>query len=169
MSASASGTPVLSVRDLSIELPLEGGVLTPVRGVSFDLRRGESLALVGESGCGKSMTAMALMRLLPEEARVASGEVMLNGRELLSLTESDMRAVRGAGIAVIFQEPATAFNPVLTVGEQIVEMIRTHRAVSGAETRRLAVEWLGRTGVPEPEARFSAYPHDPPGASSSAR
>ena len=160
MNASAAAEPVLSVESLTIELPLEGGVLTPVRGVSFDLRRGEALALVGESGCGKSMTAMALMRLLPEDARVASGEVRLNGRELLSLTESDMRAVRGAGIAVIFQEPATAFNPVLTVGEQIVEMIRTHRAVSGAEARRLALEWLARTGVPEPEARFCAYPHE---------
>lgn len=157
---NACALPVLSVRDLSIELPLEGGLLTPVRGVSFDLRRGETLALVGESGCGKSMTAMALMRLLPEDARVASGEVRLNGRELLSLTEADMRAVRGAGIAVIFQEPATAFNPVLTVGEQIVEMIRTHRKVSGQEARRRALEWLGRAGVPEPEARFSAYPHE---------
>lgn len=160
MNPAPPARPVLSVRDLTIELPLEGGVLTPVRGVSFDLRRGESLALVGESGCGKSMTAMALMRLLPEDARVAAGEVRLNGRELLSLTEADMRAVRGAAISVIFQEPATAFNPVLTVGEQIVEMIRTHRAVSGAEARRKAVEWLARTGVPEPEARFGAYPHE---------
>lgn len=160
MNGTAPVRPLLSVSDLTIELPLEGGVLTPVRGVSFELRRGEALALVGESGCGKSMTAMALMRLLPEDARVAAGEVVLNGRELLSLTEADMRVVRGAGIAVIFQEPATAFNPVLTVGEQIVEMIRTHRAVSGAEARRLAIEWLARTGVPEPEARFCAYPHE---------
>lgn len=110
---------LLSVDRLTIDLPLSGGVLHPVRDVSFTVRRGEALALVGESGCGKSLTAMALMRLLPEDAQVPSGTVTLAGRELLSLTEKEMECVRGAGIAVIFQEPATSFNPVMMVGDQV--------------------------------------------------
>lgn len=154
------GDPLLSVRGLTIELPSAEGPLRPVRGVSLDIARGEALALVGESGCGKSLTAMALLRLLPEGARVPSGEVRLEGRELLSLTEDEMTAVRGAGIAVIFQEPSTSFNPVMTVGDQVAEMILAHRACSRAEARRLAVGWLGRAGIPDPERRCDAYPHE---------
>lgn len=135
---------LLSVDRLTIDLPLSGGVLHPVRGVSFTVRRGEALALVGESGCGKSLTAMALMRLLPEDAQVPSGTVTLEGRELLSLTEKEMERVRGAGIAVIFQEPATSFNPVMTVGDQVAEMIRTHSTCGRTEARARAVEWLRR-------------------------
>lgn len=152
--------PFLSVRDLSVELPLEGGTLHAVRHVSFDLMRGETLALVGESGCGKSMVASALMRLLPEDARTPTGSILLDGTELLSLMESEMRAYRGARIALIFQEPATSFNPVMTVGAQIVEMIRTHRQICAEEAKKDAVEWLRRAGVPEPERRFSAFPHE---------
>lgn len=102
---------LLSVDRLTIDLPLSGGVLHPVRGVSFTVRRGEALALVGESGCGKSLTAMALMRLLPEDAQVPSGTVTLEGRELLSLTEKEMERVRGAGIAVIFRNRQRALTP----------------------------------------------------------
>ncbi|MDO5530806.1 ABC transporter ATP-binding protein [Sutterella sp.] len=151
---------LLQVRDLTIELPLEGGAVRPVRNVSFELRRGEALALVGESGCGKSMCALALTRLLPEGARAPSGEVWLEGRELLSLTEAEMRGVRGAGIALIFQEPATSFNPVATVGAQIVEMIRAHRDLDRAGAKAKALEWLGLVGVPDPERCYSAYPHE---------
>lgn len=157
---AAGAEPLLSVRDLSVEIAGPDGFIEPVRGVSFDLRRGESLALVGESGCGKSLTAMALMRLLPENARIRSGEVRLAGRELLTLPEREMAPVRGGGIAVIFQEPATSFNPVMTVGEQIVEMIRAHSTLSHEAARQEAVRWLARTGVPEPERRFSSFPHE---------
>lgn len=151
---------LLSVDRLTIDLPLSGGVLHPVRGVSFTVRRGEALALVGESGCGKSLTAMALMRLLPEDAQVPSGTVTLEGRELLSLTEKEMERVRGAGIAVIFQEPATSFNPVMTVGDQVAEMIRTHLTCGRTEARARAVEWLRRVGIPRPEEAYDAYPHE---------
>ncbi|WP_418857024.1 dipeptide ABC transporter ATP-binding protein [Sutterella wadsworthensis] len=151
---------LLSVDRLTIDLPLSGGVLHPVRGVSFTVRRGEALALVGESGCGKSLTAMALMRLLPEDAQVPSGTVTLEGRELLSLTEQEMERVRGAGIAVIFQEPATSFNPVMTVGDQVAEMIRTHSTCGRTEARARAVEWLRRVGIPRPEEAYDAYPHE---------
>ncbi len=157
---AALDEPVLSVRDLTVEIATPEGAIEPVRSVSFDLKRGEAMALVGESGCGKSLTAMALMRLLPENARIRRGEVRLLGRELLSLSERDMAPVRGAGIAVIFQEPATSFNPVMTVGEQIVEMIRAHERISHAKACEEAVRWLERTGVPEPERRFSSYPHE---------
>ena len=155
-----SDKPLLSVRDLSVDLPLEGGTLHAVRRVSFDLKRGETLALVGESGCGKSMAASALMRLLPEDARTPTGRIDFDGTELLSLMESEMRAFRGARIALIFQEPATSFNPVMTVGAQIVEMIRAHRKMTSSEARATAVEWLRRAGVPEPERRFDAFPHE---------
>lgn len=112
------------------------------------------------SGCGKSLTAMALMRLLPEDAQVPSGTVTLEGRELLSLTEQEMERVRGAGIAVIFQEPATSFNPVMTVGDQVAEMIRTHSTCGRTEARARAVEWLRRVGIPRPEEAYDAYPHE---------
>ena len=158
--SAATPKPLLSVRNLSIEIAGPDGLIEPVRGVSFDLQAGEALALVGESGCGKSLTAMALMRLLPENARFRSGEVWLSGRELLTLSEREMASVRGGGIAVIFQEPATSFNPVMTVGDQIVEMIRAHSRISHADAKREAIEWLARTGVPEPERRFSSFPHE---------
>ncbi|WP_297612063.1 ABC transporter ATP-binding protein [uncultured Sutterella sp.] len=155
-----SEKPLIFVRDLSVDLPLEGGTLHAVRRVSFDLKRGETLALVGESGCGKSMVASALMRLLPEDARTPTGRIDFDGTELLSLMESEMRAFRGARIALIFQEPATSFNPVMTVGAQIVEMIRAHRKMTSGEARATAVEWLRRAGVPEPGRRFDAFPHE---------
>lgn len=136
---------LLSVDRLTIDLPLSGGVLHPVRDVSFTVRRGE---------------ALALMRLLPEDAQVPSGTVTLAGRELLSLTEKEMECVRGAGIAVIFQEPATSFNPVMMVGDQVAEMIRTHSTCGRTEARARAVEWLRRVGIPRPEEAYDAYPHE---------
>ena len=155
-----SQMPLLQVENLSIDLPLKQGVLHPVRGVSFSVEKGEALALVGESGCGKSLTAMALMRLLPEGAEAPTGRVLLDGRELLSLTEAEMEKVRGEGIAVIFQEPATSFNPVMTVGDQVAEMILAHKRISRKEAREQAVEWLRRVGIPEPERTFGMYPHE---------
>ena len=138
---------LLDVRGLSLEIDTDEGTLEALSDITVGLRKGETFALVGESGCGKSLTAACLMRLLPENARVTAGEVRLAGRELLTLTEREMRPVRGAGIAMIFQESSTALDPVMTVGDQLVEMIRAHRTVSSADAKKEALEWLERVGV----------------------
>jgi peptide/nickel transport system ATP-binding protein len=141
---------LLSVRDLAIGI----GAAKPVDGISFDIAAGETFALLGESGCGKSMTALALMRLLPNVARIERGSVELEGRDLLALPEQEMRAVRGGGMAMIFQEPATSLNPVMTVGRQISEALSLH-AEAGAER---ALELLSAVGIPDPRRRLSEYP-----------
>jgi peptide/nickel transport system ATP-binding protein len=143
-------TSLLSVRDLAIGI----GAAKPVDGISFDIAPGETFALLGESGCGKSMTALALMRLLPSVARIAGGSVDLGGRDLLALPENEMRAVRGGGMAMIFQEPATSLNPVMTVGRQIAEALSMH---AGADTER-ALELLSAVGIPDPRRRLTEYP-----------
>ena len=145
---------ILSVRDLSIHI----GAARPVDGISFDIAAGECFTLLGESGCGKSMTALGLMRLLPAAAQVASGSVNFEGRELLALPESDMRDIRGGGIGMIFQEPATSLNPVLTVGRQIVEALELHSALRGAAARERARELLDQVGIPDPRRRLDEYP-----------
>jgi peptide/nickel transport system ATP-binding protein len=131
-----------------------------VDGVSFSLRERETLALVGESGCGKSMTALSLMRLVPEPpGRIVGGSVRLLGRDLLQLAEPEMRAVRGKDISMIFQEPMTSLNPVLTIGSQISETIRLHEDLSKSAARDKAVEMLRLVRIPEPAARAREYPH----------
>lgn len=150
---------ILNVKNLSVRI---GGQtsLTAVDDVSFSIRSGECFALVGESGCGKSLTALSLMRLLPEGLYIDRGEVRLNGTDLLELTEREMQAVRGDRIAMIFQEPATSLNPVMTVGEQIVEAVRLHERVSKEEARQRALQWLARVGLDEPQKRFDAFAHE---------
>jgi peptide/nickel transport system ATP-binding protein len=145
---------ILSVRDLAIHI----GAARPVDGISFDIAAGECFTLLGESGCGKSMTALGLMRLLPAAAQVASGSVMFEGRELLALPESGMRDIRGGGIGMIFQEPATSLNPVLTVGRQIVEALELHSALRGAAARERAEELLTQVGIPDPRRRLDEFP-----------
>ncbi|MGQ0544497.1 MAG: ABC transporter ATP-binding protein [Betaproteobacteria bacterium] len=147
---------VLQVENLHTVLDTARGTMRAVDGVDFELRRGECFALVGESGCGKSMTALSLMRLLPEVARIPEGKVALDGTELLALPEAAMRAVRGRRIAMIFQEPATALNPVLTVGHQIEEVIARHAGSKGMRDK--ALELLCAVGIPEPEQRYHQYP-----------
>jgi len=149
---------VLTVERLSTTLDTPAGALRAVDGVDFELRRGECFALVGESGCGKSMTALSIMRLLPEAARIADGRVLLEGADLLAFPEAAMRAVRGRRVAMIFQEPATALNPVLTVGRQIVEVIEQHTSVAGDAARQRALELLDAVGIPEPARRYDEYP-----------
>ena len=144
----------LVVRDLSIRI----GAARPVDGISFDIAAGECFALLGESGCGKSMTALGLMRMLPAAAEVRSGSVMFEDRELLALPEAEMRDVRGGGIGMIFQEPATSLNPVLTVGRQIVEALELHAALRGAAARARAEELLDQVGIPDPRRRLDEYP-----------
>ncbi|WP_428423796.1 dipeptide ABC transporter ATP-binding protein [Methylibium sp.] len=148
----------LDIDALHVALDADAGLVRAIEGLSLALSRGETFALVGESGCGKSMTALALMRLLPENGRVTAGSVRLGAEELLDLPESRMRAVRGARIGMIFQEPATSLNPVMRVGAQIVEAIETHTPLRGAAARAKALEWLKRVGIPEPERRIDDYP-----------
>jgi peptide/nickel transport system ATP-binding protein len=148
----------LQALDLKVELDADTGVVRALDGIRLAIERGETFALVGESGCGKSMTALALMRLLPENGRIADGQVLLGDLDVLSLPESAMRSVRGARIGMIFQEPSTSLNPVMRVGDQIVEAIEAHTPLRGAAARAKAIEWLGRVGIPEPELRIDEYP-----------
>jgi oligopeptide/dipeptide ABC transporter ATP-binding protein len=150
---------LLEVRDLETVFPLERGVARAVDRVSFELDTGRVLGLVGESGCGKSMTALSMMRLVPSAGRVVGGEVRLDGRDLLALPVAEMRRVRGAGLAMIFQEPMTSLNPVFTVGSQIAEAIRCHRRATRREAWRRAVALLAEVGIADPERRAHAYPH----------
>ncbi|MDR2688737.1 MAG: ATP-binding cassette domain-containing protein, partial [Azoarcus sp.] len=150
--------PLLSVRDLRAGFAAGRRVLVAVDGVDFDVAAGETLALLGESGCGKSVTALSLLRLLPAAGRLLGGEVRFEGRELMALSEADMRAVRGGGMAMIFQEPATSLNPVLTIGRQIGEVIERHRGRSGRAAAARALELLGAVGISDPERRLAEYP-----------
>ncbi len=149
---------LLSVDDLRVELDADAGVVRAIDGLRLSIRRGETFALVGESGCGKSMTALALMRLLPDNGRIAEGRCELFGGDLFGLSEAAMRTVRGGHLGMIFQEPSTSLNPVMRVGDQIVEAIETHTELRGDQARAKAIEWLGRVGIPEPERRIDEYP-----------
>ena len=149
---------MLEIDDVKVALDSEAGIVRAIDGMRLTLRRGETFALVGESGCGKSMTALALMRLLPENGRITAGQIRLDGADLLALPESGMRAIRGGRIGMIFQEPGTSLNPVMRIGEQLVEAIEAHTALRGAAARERAIEWLGKVGIPEPERRIDDYP-----------
>ena len=150
--------PLLEVTNLSIELQTPRGAALAVRDVSFTLARGETLGWVGESGCGKSITALALMGLLPERA-VVRGSVMFDGKELVGLPDDDLCQLRGNRMGMIFQEPMTALNPVHTIGHQVAEPLRLHRGASRQEAREQAVALLDRVGIPNAAQRFDAYPH----------
>ena len=149
---------MLRIDDLQVELDAETGTVRAIDALSLAIKQGETFALVGESGCGKSMTALALMRLLPDAGVVTGGDITLDGCDLLGLPESQMRAVRGGRIGMIFQEPGTSLNPVLTIGVQIVEAIETHTALRGVAARTKAIDWLRRVGIPEPARRIDDYP-----------
>ena len=151
---------LLSISDLLVRFRTHDGTVYAVNGVSFDLDEGETLGLVGESGCGKSVTNLAVMRLLPQPAgKIDGGEVFFQGQDLLSLDESEMRDLRGKEIAMIFQDPMTSLNPVLTIEEQMVETIRAHRRVSRKEARARTLELLQTVGIPQPETRLRNFPH----------
>jgi peptide/nickel transport system ATP-binding protein len=149
---------MLEIDDLHVTLDADAGLVRAIDGLCLSLARGETFALVGESGCGKSMTALALMRLLPDNGRVSGGALRLDGENLFALPESRMREVRGGRLAMIFQEPSTSLNPVMRVGDQIVEAIEAHTALRGAAARAKAIEWLARVGIPEPARRIDDYP-----------
>ena len=158
--AGREAQPLLLVEDLRLAFDLAGGTVFPVDGVSFSIARGETLALVGESGCGKSLTSLALLRLVPPPGRIAEGsKVALDGGDLLALRESDMRAVRGGRIGMVFQDPMTSLNPVFTVGDQVAETIRAHRKATSREAKDRTIALFGEVGIPDPALRYSAYPH----------
>jgi len=150
----------LDVKDLRTTLFLREGRVDVVRGISFQLKEGETLALVGESGCGKTMAALSVMRLLPDPpARVTGGEVLLAGKDISAVPEHEMRSLRGDAVSMVFQEPLTSLDPVFTVGDQIVEAITAHRKLHRREARDMAVEILKEVQIPSPEQRLGDYPH----------
>ncbi|OAI39072.1 hypothetical protein AYO38_08355 [bacterium SCGC AG-212-C10] len=155
-----SGDAVLSVRDLNLTLRTSGGPVNPLRGVSFGVEPGRVLAILGESGSGKSLTLKSILRVLPARIAELQGSVTFKGEELLTASEKQMRTVRGDRIAMIYQDPVAALDPIFTVGSQITETIRRHRDVSKAEARALAIKQLGELGIPSPEQRMTAYPHE---------
>ena len=151
---------VLDVKNLQTVFFTNSGLFRAVDDVSFNVRRGETLAIVGESGCGKSVTALSIMRLVPDPpGRVVGGSVMLEGTDLLGLDEAEMRKVRGNRISMIFQEPMTSLNPVMRIGDQITEAVRLHRPISAKEAWKQAVDMLRLVRIPEPERRAQEYPH----------
>ncbi len=154
-----SGEPVLELRSLRTTFPIGGKRVPIVDEVSLSVEEGKVLAVVGESGCGKSMTAMSVLRLVPKPGRVDGGEVLLGGKNLLELSVPEMRRVRGQDIAMIFQEPMTSLNPVHRVGNQVMEALRLHEKVSKQAARERGIELFKQVGIPDPGARFDAYPH----------
>ncbi|MCD0505844.1 ABC transporter ATP-binding protein [Bordetella petrii] len=150
--------PLLAVDGLDVAIAGETGMTHAVKRLQLAIARNETFALVGESGCGKSMTALALLRLLPDAGRIVGGQVALDGQDLNQLPESAMRRVRGGRIGIIFQEPSTSLNPVMRVGDQILETLTAHTSLRGAAARARAIDWLRRVGIPEPERRIDDYP-----------
>ena len=151
---------LLDVRSLTTQFSTTAGIVRAVDGVSWDVDEGETVALVGESGCGKSVSALSIMRLVSEPAgRIVSGEILFKGRNLLALTEEEMRHTRGREIAMIFQEPMTSLNPVLTVGRQLTESLEIHLGMTSAASQQRAVELLAMVGIPDSQRRLRQYPH----------
>ncbi|MGL5091316.1 MAG: ABC transporter ATP-binding protein, partial [Aeromonas sobria] len=154
--------PILEVRDLEVEFAIDDGKIKVLDGVSFKVAPGQTLGIVGESGCGKSVTSLAIMGLLPKpHGQVVAGSIRFQGEELLSLAPDQMYKVRGNRISMIFQEPMTALNPVQTVGEQLMEVFRLHRPeYDKAQRKAAAIAMLQKVGIPEPAQRFAVYPHN---------
>lgn len=150
----------LTVQNLCVQLHTEAGVAQAVDHLAFSIDRGQTFALVGESGCGKSITAMSLLRLLPENADVREGRVTLHDMDVMQLSEREMQSVRGRRISIIFQEPSTSLNPVMTIGHQLLEVIARHTPLKGQKANAKVVEWMTRVGLPDPEHRFHAYPFE---------
>lgn len=153
-------TPLLELRDLRVTFSTDAGVLTAVDGVEFTVPRGKTVGIVGESGCGKSVTAMSITRLLPQPSgRIAGGQVLFEGRDLATAGDAEMRSIRGQGIGVIFQEPMTALNPVHRIGRQVAEVFLTHKKADKKTAWQNAIEVLAKVGIPAPEIRAMEFPH----------
>ena len=155
-----NGDNLLSIKNLSTHFFTEQGVVKAVQDVSFNIPRGKTLAVVGESGCGKSVTALSVMRLIPwPPGKIAEGDIQFEGQSLLTLSDRRMRQIRGNAIAMIFQEPMTSLNPVFTVGNQIIETILLHRKTGVHQARELAIEMMRKVGIADPQRRIDEYPH----------
>ncbi|MCA2017164.1 ABC transporter ATP-binding protein [Vibrio tritonius] len=153
-------TPLLSVRDLAVEFRTDKGPARAINGVSFDVYPGETLAIVGESGCGKSVSSLAIMGLIPSPpGKIVAGSIRYQGQELVGLDEKAYRRLRGSQISMIFQEPMTALNPVLKISTQMIDVIRNHQSLSRKEAKQHAIEMLSKVGIPAPEKRIDDYPH----------
>ncbi|MFD2044440.1 ABC transporter ATP-binding protein [Ornithinibacillus salinisoli] len=151
---------ILEVKDLHVTFTTYGGTIQAVRGVDFHLNKGETLAIVGESGCGKSVTSNAIMRLIPNPpGKINAGKILFKGKDLTSVSEKKMRSIRGVDISMIFQDPMTALNPTLTIGTQLMEGLRQHQNVSGAKAKQKALEMMDLVGISNPEERLKQYPH----------
>ena len=151
---------LLEIRGLQTSFHTEDGVVAAVNGVDLDVAIGETLAIVGESGCGKSVAALSVMRLIPDPpGKITDGTIRFDGKDLLALSDAEMRKIRGNDISMIFQEPMTSLNPVYTIGDQIMEAIALHQNLNKRETRDLAIEMLKQVGIPSPELRIDDYPH----------
>jgi len=155
-----SKQPLLKVNNLKTYFFTDDGVVKAVDGVNFEVYPGETLGIVGESGCGKSVTSLSILRLLDEKGKIVDGEIIFEGKDLVKLDENKMREIRGNDIAMIFQEPMVALNPVYTVGDQIMEAIILHQKVHKDEARKIAIDMLRKVGIPEPEKRVDEYPHE---------
>ena len=151
--------PLLAVEDLEVRFWTGRGIIHAVNGVSFDVAPGETLGIVGESGCGKSVTSLAIMGILPRAGRVTAGSARFEGRELVGLSDDELRTIRGKEIAMIFQDPMTSLNPVLTIGRQLRESLETHFDLDKGEVERRAAELLDRVGIPSAKMRLKDYPH----------
>ena len=155
-----TNTPLLKVEDLHTSFYTDEGVIRAVRGVSFDLLHTQIIGLVGESGCGKTVTGLSILKLIPDPpGKIERGKVLLEGEDLLSYSEAQMRRVRGNRVAMIFQEPMTSLNPVFTVGYQIMEVLRLHQVIARRQAREKAIEMLYKVGLPDPGKRIDEYPH----------
>ena len=155
-----AGTPLLEVLDLTVSFPAPGGELRAVDQVSFRLEKGQTTGIIGESGSGKSTLGRALLRLVPRPGKIIEGRILLDGRDLLEFSHSEMQRVRGTRLGLIFQEPGTALNPLVKIGRQLVEAPRYHFGEGDSEIRRAAVELLREVGIPEPRCCMESYPHE---------
>ncbi|MGG3623063.1 ABC transporter ATP-binding protein [Bacillus gobiensis] len=152
---------VLEVKDLHVTFTTYGGTIQAVRGVSFSLNKGETFAIVGESGCGKSVTSQSIMGLLPSySAKITKGSILFKGTDLTQVSEKEIRTIRGAEISMIFQDPMTALNPTLTVGEQLMEAVLQHKKITRKEAKKAVLSMLDLVGIPNPDERFKQYPHE---------
>lgn len=150
---------LIEVKDLRVNFKVRGGVVKAVRGVNFHVNKGETVAIVGESGCGKSVTAQSLMRLIPSPPAETSGSILFQGKEILKMSKGEMENIRGKEMGMIFQDPMTSLNPTLTIGRQITEGLIKHQGMNGTKARERAVEMLELVGIPNASSRFDQYPH----------